>query len=68
MQKIEVNVQTGEQIVLDLTSDEIAEAQTMFAAWQTEQAAIQQANTTIEQLQAQLAQLTAQINALAGNK
>jgi hypothetical protein len=41
MQRIEVNVQTGEQSIIDLTPEEIAEAQAQKAAWDAEQAAKQ---------------------------
>ena len=42
MQRIEVNVMTGEQTVVDLTPEEIAAAQAQKAAWDAEQAQIQQ--------------------------
>lgn len=41
MHKIEVNVQTGEVTQVDLTAEEIAEAQAQKAAWDAEQAAKQ---------------------------
>lgn len=41
MHKIEVNVQTGEVTQVDLTAEEIAEAQAQKAAWDAEQEAKQ---------------------------
>lgn len=41
MQRIEVNVETGEQSIIDLTPEEIAEAQAQRAVWDAEQAAKQ---------------------------
>ena len=38
MHRTVVNVQTGEQTIVDLTAEEIAEAQAMKAAWDAEQA------------------------------
>jgi len=38
LQRIEVNVQTGEQQIIDLTPDEIAAAQAQYQAWQKQQA------------------------------
>ena len=37
MQRIEVNLQTGEQQVIDLTQEEIEVAQAQFATWQVEE-------------------------------
>jgi hypothetical protein len=56
MNRIEVNVQTGEQVVIDLTPEEIAQAQAQHAAWLA-------AQPTKEE---QIAQLQAQIDALKG--
>jgi hypothetical protein len=39
MQKIVVNLETGEQTIVDLTPEEIAAAEAESAAWQAEQAA-----------------------------
>jgi hypothetical protein len=57
MERIEVNVQTGEQKVVQLTADEIAQAQAQYAEWIANQ-------PTKEE---QIAQLQAQIDALKGN-
>jgi hypothetical protein len=54
MNRIEVNVQTGEQKVIDLTPEEIAQAQAQYAEWLA-------AQPTKEE---QIAQLQAQIDAL----
>ncbi len=63
MHKIEVNVQTGEVTQVDLTVEEIAEAQAQKAAWDAEQAAKQQEPNLLQiiaQLQAKVAALEAQ--------
>lgn len=54
MQRIEVNVQTGEQRVIDLTPEEIAQAQAQYQEWLASQ-------PTKEE---QIAKLQAQIDAL----
>ena len=38
MKRIEVNVLTGEQKIVDLTAEEVAQAQAINAAWQIEEA------------------------------
>lgn len=63
MHRIEVNVQTGEQTIIDLTPEEIAEALAQKAAWDAEQAAKQPEPNLLEiiaQLQAKVAALEAQ--------
>jgi hypothetical protein len=60
MQKIEVNLQTGEQKILDLTEEEVTQALAMKAAWDAEQAA-KQAKPTQEEI---IASLMARIAAL----
>lgn len=62
MQRIEVNVLTGEQAIIDLTPEEIEQALAQTAAWEAEQAQIQ-ATPTLEQ---QLAELRAELAALKG--
>ncbi len=57
MERIEVNVQTGEQKVVELTSEEIAQAQAQYAEWLANQ-------PTKED---RIAELQAQIDALKGN-
>ena len=63
MERIEVNVQTCEVQIIQLTADEIAAAQAQYAAWQAEQP-IAPAASTVEELQAQLANISAQLTAL----
>ena len=57
MERIEVNVQTGEQKVIALTEEEIAQAEAQYQEWLASQ-------PTKED---QIAQLQAQIDALKGN-
>jgi hypothetical protein len=47
MHRTVVNVQTGEVTQVDLTAEEIAEAQAMKAAWDAEQAEIQASTKTL---------------------
>ena len=47
MHRTVVNVQTGEQTIVDLTAEEIAEAQAMKIAWDAEQAEIQASTKTL---------------------
>ena len=47
MHRTVVDVQTGEQTIVDLTAEEIAEAQAMKAAWDAEQAEIQASTKTL---------------------
>jgi hypothetical protein len=54
MNRIEANVQTGEQMVIDLTPEEVAQAQAQYQEWLATQ-------PTKEQ---QIAELQAQIDAL----
>lgn len=63
MERIEINVQTGEQIIVQLSAEEIAEAELQNKKWLEEQSKIQ-SNPTIEELQAQLALLTEKIQKL----
>lgn len=62
MQRIEVNCETGEKTIIDLTPEEIEQALAQQAAWEAEQAQIQ-ATPTLEQ---QLADLRAELTALKG--
>jgi hypothetical protein len=57
--KIEVNVQTGEQIIVELSAEELAEAQATKAAWDAEQAAKQTQPTQDEIIAALIARITA---------
>ena len=65
MQRIEVNVETGEQKIIDLTPEEIAAAQAQYQAWLASQPP-DPPPPTLADLQAQLTALTAQIQALSG--
>jgi hypothetical protein len=56
MNRIETNVITGQREVIELTAEEIAQAQTQYAEWLANQ-------PTREE---QIAQLQAQIDALQG--
>jgi len=58
MDRIEIDVTTGEQRTVPLTAQEIAEAQANYTKWLAEQ-------PTKEE---QIAQLQAQIDALKGDK
>ena len=60
MERIEINVQTGEVQTIQLTPEEIVTAQAQYAAWEAEQAA----NPPAIDLQTQIATLTAELNAL----
>jgi len=65
--RIEVNVQTGETTQVNLTAEEISQAQAQKAAWDAEQAEIQAQTTTqdlITQQQALITALTTRITAL----
>ena len=63
MERIEVNVETGEVQIIQLTPEEISVAQAQYAAWETAQQLVQQpVQPTLEQLQAELADITAKIN------
>jgi hypothetical protein len=63
MERIEVNVETGEVKTIQLTAEEVASAQAQYAAWQASQESMPPA-PTLAGLQTQLATLTAQIDAL----
>jgi hypothetical protein len=56
MERIEINVQTGEQQTVQLTADEIAQAEAQYAEWLANQ-------PTKEE---QIAKLQEQIDALKG--
>lgn len=62
MHKIEVNCETGEVTQVDLTAEEIVEAETQKAVWDAEQAKKQSEPTLLEiiaNLQAKVAALEA---------
>lgn len=58
MDRIEINVITGERKVIELTAEEVAQAQAQYAEWLA-------AQPTKEE---QIAQLQAQIDALQGTE
>jgi hypothetical protein len=60
MQRVEVNVETGEQTTIDLTPEEIAVAQAQKIVWDAEQAA-KQAEPNLFQI---IADLQAKVAAL----
>ena len=60
MERIEVNCETGEVQIIQLTPEEIAAAQAQYATWEAEQAK----NPLAVDLQAQIATLTAELNAI----
>jgi len=57
--KIEVNVQTGEQVTLELSAEELAQAQATKAVWDAEQAAKQTQPTQDEIIVALIARIAA---------
>ena len=57
--RIEVNAQTGEQTVIELTAEELAEAAAIKAAWDAEQAAKQAQPTQDEIIAALMARIAA---------
>ena len=63
--RIVVNVQTGETTQVDLTAEDIAQAQAMKATWDAEQATRQSTPTFEEIIQSQAETINAQSAALA---
>jgi hypothetical protein len=61
MDRIEIDVITGERKVVELTAEEIAQAQAQYQAWLAEEDTIKTANPTKEE---QIAKLQEQIDAL----
>lgn len=67
MQRIEINVVTGEQTIVELTSGEVTQALAQKAAWDAEQATRQSTPTFEEIIQSQaetINALTARVAAL----
>jgi hypothetical protein len=62
MQRIEINVQTGEQCIVDLSTSEIAEAKAQYDAWLIAEEARKAELPT--QLQNQINALQAQLDEL----
>jgi hypothetical protein len=61
MNRIEIDVITGERKVIELTAEEIAQAQAQYQVWLAEEEARKAAQPTKEE---QIAALQAQIDAL----
>lgn len=59
MQRIEVNMQTGEQKILDLTEEEVAQALAMKAAWDAQQEANRMQPTQDEIIASLMARISA---------
>lgn len=59
MERIEVNVTTGQILTIQLTADEVAMAQAQYAAWEAQQNSV----PTVT-VQDQIAALTAELEAL----
>jgi hypothetical protein len=66
MNRIEIDVITGERKVVELTAEEVAQAQANYAQWQINEAERKAKLETT--LQEQIAQLQAQIDALQGTE
>lgn len=60
MERLEINIETGESKIVQLTSEEVAIAQTQYAAWQEEQ---NKQNTSVD-LQARILALETELNAI----
>lgn len=61
MYRIEVNLETGEIAKVDLTAEEVAEAQAQKAAWDAEQAAVPAPEPTLLEI---ITALQAKVTAL----
>jgi hypothetical protein len=61
MDRIEINVITGERKVIELTAEEVAQAQANYAQWEADEAKRIAAQPTKEE---QIAKLQKQIDAL----
>jgi len=62
MNRIEIDVITGERKVVELTAEEVAQAQAQYAQWEIDEAKRKAELPTL--LAEQIAQLQAQIDAL----
>jgi hypothetical protein len=62
MNRIEINVITGERQVIEFTAEEVAQAQAQYAQWEADEAKRKAELPTV--LAEQIAQLQAQIDAL----
>ena len=59
MDRIEIDVITGERQVIELTAEEVAQAQAMYAQWEAEKAAQPTKEEQIAKLQEQIDALKA---------
>lgn len=64
MNRIEINVMTGERNVVELTAEEVAQAQAQYAQWEADEAKRQAELPT--QLEEQIALLQAQLAEIKG--
>jgi uncharacterized small protein (DUF1192 family) len=62
MERLEINVETGESKIIALTNDEISEAEARAAEWKSQQSSL--TVISIEDLQNKIEYLTSQITAL----
>jgi hypothetical protein len=61
MNRIEINVTTGEQQIIELNAQEVADAQAQHAQWEADEA---KRKAELPSLADQIAQLQAQLDAL----
>ena len=62
MERIEIDVQTGERKVVELTAEEVSQAQATHAKWQADEA--KRKAELPKELEQQIAKLQAQLDAL----
>ena len=62
MNRIEINVMTGERKVVELTAEEVAQAQAMYAQWESDEA--KRKAELPAQIAKQIADLQAQLDEL----
>lgn len=62
MERIEIDVQTGERKVVELTAEEVSQAQAKYAKWQADEA--KRKAELPKELEQQIAKLQAQLDAL----
>jgi len=63
MDRIEVNVETGEVNIVQLSPEEIAAAQQSYSIWESQQQSLS-STPTIEDLQSQIQSLMSELNAI----
>jgi uncharacterized protein YceH (UPF0502 family) len=62
MERIEIDVQTGKRKVVELTAEEVSQAQAAYAKWQADEA--KRKAELPKELEQQIAKLQAQLDAL----